>query len=405
MNLDQLGINRFLTKGNQVLDVEGAAAMALNSSPNTGGNFYDSQNFDTKDARQIQTGTVISNCFIRTTDLPARIELSGNDMRVFDDSTGGTSPVEGDTASINFIRSDDTSKFFTIEKRTSIVDDLGNVMNFFYSPPATGDHYNTVFFGRTGDKTTVDTAQRNTSGIFFAVNYESSEPADILNGVWYVEVSEDSVNPEQISIVTGDSRIVSPAPVSANTGYSTWISAGDGGAVSMAYKFSPTQQNHMWYIQDPTRIRMGASIVPDAGTYDIGLIAGTINRVQNIYFNGQVAGPDVQCLTLAAITSVNCGTFTNTVKSTFNGSVVACPLPTVSEALPIIRRIPEPTKVGNRGHYGDKLYFDDLTFPEEVLWEIEGVKEIEHTHMIGLLMKAVVELTNEVDLLKAQLNK
>lgn len=90
-------------------------------------------------------------------------------------------------------------------------------------------------------------------------------------------------------------------------------------------------------------------------------------------------------------------------KVTLHGAVVACPLPTIAEALSIIRKIPEPTYVGERGHFGDGLYFDDLTFPEEVLHDVDGKKEIEHTHMIGLLMKAVVELTKKVDDLEKRL--
>lgn len=90
-------------------------------------------------------------------------------------------------------------------------------------------------------------------------------------------------------------------------------------------------------------------------------------------------------------------------KATLHGSVIACPLPTIPNALEIIRKIPEPTTVGGRGHYGDGLYFDDETFPDEVLWEINGKKEIEHTKMIGLLMKAVKELTQKVDDLEKRL--
>lgn len=406
-SLDDLGLNRFVSKGNQSNTIKSASGMAVNSSTSTGDNFYDSNNFDTKDARQIQTGTVISNCFIRTTDLPARVELSGNDAVFYDDSTGGTSPVTGDSALIKFVRSDDTSKFFSITKRASVFDDLDNVMDFYYSEPASGN-YNFIFFGRSGDSSD---QQRNTGAIYNCANFKDSEPVFVGNGYYAIEVSIDEVPAEVFSVITGDSRGI--APLISTGGISTVLSAYDGGAVAMGYPVSPNF-NFMWYINDATKINMGASIIPDAGTYDIGLIVGTVNRVQNIYFNGQVAGPDIACNTfnnfvkagssvLAA--SLNCGSFVNTVKSTFLGGVVACPLPTVSNALDIIRRIPEPTKVGDRGHYGDKLYFDDLTFPEEVLWEIDGVKEIEHTHMIGLLMKAVVELTKEVDYLKAQLNK
>jgi hypothetical protein len=79
------------------------------------------------------------------------------------------------------------------------------------------------------------------------------------------------------------------------------------------------------------------------------------------------------------------------------GTVVACPLPTITNALDVIRKIPEPTKVGDRGHFGDQLYFDDLTFPSEVMHPTEFGPEIEHTRMIGLLMQAVRELTEKVD--------
>lgn len=100
--------------------------------------------------------------------------------------------------------------------------------------------------------------------------------------------------------------------------------------------------------------------------------------------------------------TLNVGDASN--KSTLYGSVVACPLPTVPNALDIIRKIPEPTTVGERGHYGDGLYFDDETFPDEVLWEVNGKKELEHTKMIGLLMKAVTELTQKVDDLEKRLH-
>ena len=79
-------------------------------------------------------------------------------------------------------------------------------------------------------------------------------------------------------------------------------------------------------------------------------------------------------------------------------NVVACPLPTFEDALSIIRRIPNPILVGERGHFGEnRLYIDDLTFPDEALFTMNGKREIEHTNMIGLLMQAVRQLTKKVD--------
>lgn len=115
----------------------------------------------------------------------------------------------------------------------------------------------------------------------------------------------------------------------------------------------------------------------------------------NIWATGQISGGSL----------VLTGTISNSTKSNFLGSVFACPLPTILDSLDVIRRIPEPVQVGERGHYGDGLYFDDLTFPEEALWELDGKMEIEHTHMIGLLMQAVRQLTKKVDDLELLINK
>jgi len=87
---------------------------------------------------------------------------------------------------------------------------------------------------------------------------------------------------------------------------------------------------------------------------------------------------------------------------TFYGSVSACPLPTVENALDILDKIPEPSFVGERGHYGlDIKYFDDITFPKELLYtDKKGRVDIEHNHLLGFLLKVVVELKAEIDLLK-----
>jgi len=89
----------------------------------------------------------------------------------------------------------------------------------------------------------------------------------------------------------------------------------------------------------------------------------------------------------------------------FYGSVVACPLPTIPNALEVLERVPEPTTVGDRGHYGkDRLYFDDITFPKEVLHDTgDGVMDIEHTNMLGFLLKAVIELKDNLKVLEDKL--
>ncbi len=89
---------------------------------------------------------------------------------------------------------------------------------------------------------------------------------------------------------------------------------------------------------------------------------------------------------------------------TYYGSVSACPLPTVDNALEMLDTIPAPVDVGERGHYGlDKIYFDDLTMPKELLHtDSEGHVDIEHNHMLGFLLKVVIELKAEIDGLKSK---
>ncbi len=91
---------------------------------------------------------------------------------------------------------------------------------------------------------------------------------------------------------------------------------------------------------------------------------------------------------------------------TFYGATAACSLPTVPNALELLDLIPEPTDIGDRGHFGEGIYFDDQTFPDEISFiNSEGAKDIEITRVVGFLLKAVKELSAEVKDLKTQLNK
>lgn len=138
-------------------------------------------------------------------------------------------------------------------------------------------------------------------------------------------------------------------------------------------------------------------------------VFGTDNVSENPASPDGFANPGITIISAdvqPANPNIDFGSPTNKF-GTFYGSVSACPLPTVSNALDIIAQIPEPTFVGERGHYGDRIYFDDVTFPSEILWtDSKGHTDIEHNHMLGLLLKAVIELKAEIDTLKAnaQLN-
>jgi len=177
----------------------------------------------------------------------------------------------------------------------------------------------------------------------------------------------------------------------------------DANGNSQGEMYGASSGGGIFYLRGASSIVLSASntsiaVVTPAGfepqlnnTFDLG---SSSKRWANIWGAGQ-----------ASFDAVVTSTFVNYTKSSFVGSVYACPLPTILDSLEVIRRIPEPVQVGNRGHYGDGLYFDDLTFPIEALWEEKGKMEIEHTHMIGLLMQAVRQLTKKVDDLELLINK
>jgi len=149
--LKTLNFNRFLGKYDQEQGTQSTPAMSYMVFNKQGKNFYQSGNYDEKDARQIITGTVITNCFIQTSALPNRVELSGNDARFYDDSTGGTGSITGDSASIKFIRADQGTGTFVIQKRHGINDDRENVFEMYYDAAAAGSQLNYIFIGRQGD--------------------------------------------------------------------------------------------------------------------------------------------------------------------------------------------------------------------------------------------------------------
>lgn len=318
-------------------------------------------------APNILTGTVIVSCFIQTSALPSRIELEGNDLTFFDDTYSENGNVIGDTSRLIFTHGSGKSgevieQGFIMEKRASIFNTYDNVLSWYAMPAKPGAH-NYMFIGRNAYG---DDQQRNLHSLHFAVNYDSSfvQPtANSLNGVFRVEYAEDEVQAQTI-IAAGNTQSLFTG--SGFTGYSTIITGGAGGISGLGY----TQGAGiavLFYLTSATTIALGADMIPDTnGAYDIGSPSFKIG--------------------------------------TFYGSVVACPLPAVENALSILDKIPDPEYVGGRGHYGeDRKYFDDLTFPEELLFtDKKGRTDIEHNHMLGFLLKAVKELKAEVDFLKSK---
>lgn len=107
------------------------------------------------DASSIRTG-VLTGAKIQTNPTGARVVIGGegdlrNDILLIDDTTGGTTPVTGNTASIKFARSDDASQVFRIQKRSGKNDNDENVVEMFYEKDANGADENYIFIGKRGD--------------------------------------------------------------------------------------------------------------------------------------------------------------------------------------------------------------------------------------------------------------
>lgn len=346
----ELGINRLLYKKKQSSENQGAVYMSVNE------NNLNRMSRQFNQSGEIITGTVITDCFFQTSGSVDRVEIAGNDVTFYDSTytVGGVS--KGDTSRIVWTRADRTEGTYFMEKRSSIEDENDNVLSLYATPPVDGD-YNYIFIGRDGR----GTSPRGVGIIVNSVDIKTTQDAFLANGIYTVEVSIDGETPLFPSFQTGDSRsIVSPS----FSGVSTLISAHGGGIVGIAYGNAA-----LLYLLDATTVTLGADMIPDAnGAYDIGSPAMKIG--------------------------------------TFYGSISACPLPTIPNALEVLEKIPKPSLVDDRGHYGhDRIYFDDLTFPEEVLYtNPKGVVDIEHNHMLGFLLKAVIELNDEVKTLREELN-
>lgn len=376
MDLQNLKQDRFLRKdANQTDQTKGAAYASSNPAPKRGDDSLrkigrPSGAEEDDGSRNILTGTVIVACFIQTSALPSRIEIEGNDITFFDDTYTENGRVVGDTSRLVFThgsgkRGEQILQGFIMEKRASVYNTYDNVLSWFAMPAAEGAH-NYMFIGRNAYSSD---EQRNLHSINFAINRDSAfeQPTgNPLNGVFRIEYAEDEVS---IAPVFAGGSSASLFEGSGLTGFSSVIVGGDGGISGIGF-LDPSTGNIAiaMYMLSENAVTLGADLIPDTnGAYDIGSPTFKIG--------------------------------------TFYGSVSACPLPTVDNALAILDRIPQPTYVGDRGHYGEnRKYFDDLTFPQEILYtNPKGVTDIEHNHLLGFLLKAVIELKAEVDFLKGKL--
>ena len=374
-------LNRNLYKEDRTSPDERSVSLSINEN--------DKKNQDFPESGEVISGSVITDSIIQTSGGPNRIELEGNDLSFHDDTTSANGKVTGDTSRINFTHSSaDKKEGFVFEKRASLYATYDNVLSIFALPPKTDKNYNYMFLGRNGRSDDSGSIDANLTFLGINVNRSSllgspssSDTAQqqnqkSLNGKFQVEYSQDGKLNNSIMFAGLPTQSLFP---SLGTGFSSYMSCGDGGISGIGSR----------YIDPETKISGIALIFYVIASSDPEEFA-------QIYTGGTILPTENGTLDLGSSTAK----FRN-----FYGSVIACPLPTIPNALEVLERVPEPTTVGDRGHYGkDRLYFDDITFPKEVLHDTgDGVMDIEHTNMLGFLLKAVIELKDKVKVLEDKL--
>ncbi len=84
----------------------------------------------------------------------------------------------------------------------------------------------------------------------------------------------------------------------------------------------------------------------------------------------------------------------------YANNYLSCPLPTVHNALKMVRSLKKPRR-DVKGHHGKRLYFAIEDFPKQMkIKDKDGNDDIELVKTIGFLVQVVRELTAEVDKLK-----
>ena len=421
-------LNRNLYKEDRTSPDERSVSLSINEN--------DKKNQDFPESGEVISGSVITDSIIQTSGGPNRIELEGNDLSFHDDTTSANGKVTGDTSRINFTHSSaDKKEGFVFEKRASLYATYDNVLSIFALPPKTDKNYNYMFLGRNGRSDASGSIDANLTFLGINVNRSSllgspsssdtaqQQAQKNLNGKFQVEYSQDGELNNSIMFAGAPTETIAP---SLGTGFSSYMLCGDGGITGIGTRLvNPSNglvgAGLVLYVIAPNdpeefgQIYAGGTILPDQnGSYDLG---SSTAKFRNIYAEDiEIENLDVSNnLNVKDLTvsddimpdddgSIDLGSSSMKFRN-FYGSVVACPLPTIPNALEVLERVPEPTTVGDRGHYGkDRLYFDDITFPEEVLHDTgDGVMDIEHTNMLGFLLKAVIELKDKVKVLEDKL--
>lgn len=208
MDIQDLGQDRFLRKDPDQSDqTKDAVYTAANPAPKRGDNSLrkigrPKGSEEDGGAPNILTGTVITSCFIQTTALPSRIEMQGNDISFYDDTTSSGGKVIGDTSRLIFTHGsgktgDIVNEGFIWEKRASTHDSYDNVLSLYSVTPKPG-RMNYMFFGQQGS---LGDAEYHTNVTQFVVAHDSTATtAPSQNGLFNVAGSTDGHEPVGVNI-------------------------------------------------------------------------------------------------------------------------------------------------------------------------------------------------------------
>ncbi len=248
-------------------------------------------NFEDADFSVDMNGTVnlidgiITGGTIQTATSGARIVINGNDIILYDDSTGGTSPITGNTASLLFTRTDEKNGDFLIQKRSSKNDDNGNVLEMFFNEIPSSD-YNYLFIGRKGDQ----------------ANTPSEWKTDVISmgatGIMQINIADriDSVATSSFGLITGSywntmegiTSLMKPDALQVQIVGAKGISGSNPEIGNMIFGMKPSRNS------ESSTSKILLALDYDNGTY-----------VQNLIFSSIAGGTPSITLNSETITSWN----------------------------------------------------------------------------------------------------
>ena len=204
------------------------------------------------------------------------LQLAGNDITLYDDSSSNGSVISGNTATLNFTRSDDSTQSFILQKRVAYNADLDNVLELYATAPSSGK-YNHIFIGRDG---TGDT-YRNVGIIVFSANTKTANTRSVYNGTFAIDVSTNNTvsATQSFSLLITDARnVYGSDAVSGICG--VLVGRGTNGFAGIGWDTGTVTAIGLYQL-GATQVSLGLTLMPDADiSYDIG--DGT-HRIRNIF--------------------------------------------------------------------------------------------------------------------------